>query len=158
LLARDNNAGDGNSRNAAGATGSRITATAAATPAASSIPAFATRRLATSIFETRIDLKHPLGFGLTSEVLPVIKESLPFIPIEGDTINPVSRYAGDPLLNGHLDPADKKTFSRFAPIKIRNNGGGNVILFAEDPVFRGIWDATERTFINAILLGSLARR
>jgi hypothetical protein len=90
-------------------------------------------------------------------VLPVIKESLPFIPLEGDTINPVAQYAADPLLNGHLDPAAKKSFKRFAPVKIRSNGAGNVILFAEDPVFRGIWDATERTFINAILLGDKAR-
>ncbi|MDR2382850.1 MAG: hypothetical protein LBD76_03075 [Prevotellaceae bacterium] len=139
LLARENNDEAGNNRNT---TGNRPSAAA-----------FTNRRLSTSIFETRINLKHPLGFGLTSEVLPVIKESFPFIPLEGDTINPVSRYADEPLLNGHLDPADKKTFRRFAPIKIRSNGGGNVILFAEDPVFRGTWDATERTFINAILLG-----
>jgi hypothetical protein len=115
------------------------------------------RRLATSIFETQINLKHPLAFGLTSEILPVIKENLPFIPVEGDTINPVARYSDEPLLNGHLEPADKKAFKRFSPIKIRNNGGGNVILFAEDPVFRGTWDATERTFINAILLGDRIR-
>jgi hypothetical protein len=147
LLARENNADErGDNRNV---TGGR--ATAAATPP--SAAAFTGRRLSTSIFETRINLKHPLAFGLTSEVLPVIKESFPFIPVENDTINPVSKYANEPLLNGHLDPADKKAFKRFAPIKVRNSGGGNVILFAEDPVFRGIWDATERTFINAILLG-----
>ncbi|MDR1594416.1 MAG: hypothetical protein LBS43_08050 [Prevotellaceae bacterium] len=145
LLARDNAEPAGEGRNI----GNRQTVA----PASTTTPVFTGRRLATSIFETRINLKHPLAFGLTSEILPVIKESLPFIPIENDTINPVSRYAGEPLLNGHLEPADKKAFKRFAPIKIRNSGGGNVILFAEDPVFRGIWDATERTFINAILLG-----
>jgi hypothetical protein len=111
------------------------------------------RGLPTSIFETQISLKSPLAFGLTSEKLPVIKESFPFIPIAGDSLNLIAQYAKEPLLNGYLNPADKKTFSRFTPIKVQNSGGGNVILFAEDPLFRGIWDATERTFINAILLG-----
>ncbi|MDR1602954.1 MAG: hypothetical protein LBS42_11080 [Tannerella sp.] len=111
------------------------------------------RRLPTSIFDTRINLKHPLAFGLTSEILPVIKENFPFIPIADDSLNLISRYAETPLLNGYLNPADKKNFSRFTPIKVRSSGAGNIVIFDEDPLFRGIWDATERTFINAILLG-----
>jgi len=110
-------------------------------------------RVPTSIFETRIRLNHPLAFGLTNEILPVVRESFPSIPVGRDTASLISSYSAQPLLNGYINPESAKLFNRYTPIAIRNSGGGAVILFGEDPLFRGIWDATERTFINAILLG-----
>ncbi|OAV68641.1 hypothetical protein Barb6_02096 [Bacteroidales bacterium Barb6] len=112
-------------------------------------------RQPTSIFESRINLESPIAFGLTNEALPVIRESLSFLP--GDSINSVSRYSAKPLLNGYLQPDAAKYFKDAASIKTVNSGSGTIVLFAEDPLFRGIWDATERTFINAVLFGDKLR-
>jgi len=108
-------------------------------------------RVPTSIFETKIDLSSPLAFGLTREILPVVRESAPSLPATG---NVVSRYTDSPLLNGYVDSAALQRFKTAASIRTGNLGSGTVILFGDNPLFRGIWDATERTFINAVLFGN----
>lgn len=108
-------------------------------------------RFPTSIFLTKIDLEHPLAFGLTSERLPVVRENSLFIAPSPDV---VSTYSDDPLLNGYISSSHLESLKGSASIVADNSGRGNVVLFAEDPLFRGIWDATSRTFVNAILLGN----
>ncbi|MDR1980591.1 MAG: hypothetical protein LBQ39_03085, partial [Tannerellaceae bacterium] len=110
-------------------------------------------RVPTSVFETKIRLDHPIAFGLTSELLPVIRESVPSLQATG---NPVSRYTEKPLLNGYIDETALARFKEAASIQVNSYGAGNIVLFGENPLFRGIWDATERTFINAVLFGDKA--
>ena len=105
-------------------------------------------RLPTSVFETHINLNSPLAYGLTRKSLPVTKENL-FV-LKGNTNNSVAVYPDKPLLNGYLPKESETVFKNSASILT----GNNIILFAENPVFRGTWDATERTFVNAILFGN----
>jgi Zinc carboxypeptidase. len=108
-------------------------------------------RFATSIFQTKIDLEHPLAFGLTSEKLPVVRESALFL---APSSNAVSVYTDDPLLNGYISSEHLNSLKGSTSLLANNSGRGNVILFAEDPLFRGIWDATSRSFVNAVLFGN----
>ncbi|MDR3261582.1 MAG: hypothetical protein LBT78_07070 [Tannerella sp.] len=108
---------------------------------------------AASIFKTRIRLEHPIAFGLTGEILPVNRESASFLPASENRQNNVSLYTDNPLLNGYISPSYVETIKGTASILAQSFGSGSVILFAENPLFRGIWDATERTFVNAILFG-----
>jgi len=108
-------------------------------------------RFPTSVFQTKIDLEHPLAFGLTSEKLPVVRESALFL---APSSNAVSVYTDDPLLNGYISSEHLERLKGSASILANNSGRGSVILFAEDPLFRGIWDATGRTFVNAVLFGN----
>ncbi|MDR0614275.1 MAG: hypothetical protein LBG45_12595 [Dysgonamonadaceae bacterium] len=107
--------------------------------------------LPTSVIETRINLNSPLAYGLTRESLPVNKENLSVL--KGNQGNTVATYPDSPLLNGYLPKESEPVFKNSASILTANN----VILFAEDPVFRGVWDASERTFVNAVLFGDLIR-
>jgi hypothetical protein len=121
---------------------------AALTPAASAFG----RRLPTSVIETRIDLSHPLAYGLTRTSLPVSKENLSVLRIAGAPV--VASYPARPLLNGYLAPESESVFgNRAASIQT----AANIILFAEDPLFRGAWEGTERTFVNAVLFGEIGR-
>ena len=108
-------------------------------------------RLPTSIFETSIDLEHPLAFGLTREKLPVARENSLFLASSPGT---VSRYTDESLLNGYISPEQLDGLKGSASIVADNLGRGSVVLFAENPLFRGIWDATTRTFVNAVLFGN----
>ncbi len=117
-----------------------------------SIDRFRLSRLPTSIFMTQIDLSHPLAFGLTSDKLPVLRESSLFFETDGNT---VSQYSNDPLLNGYISPEHLDQLKRSASVSANSSGRGNIVLFAENPLFRGIWHATGRTFVNAILFGNL---
>jgi hypothetical protein len=103
-------------------------------------------RVPTSVFETKINLSNPLAYGLTREILPVSRESAPSLPATG---NVVATYTDNPLLNGYADAAALRQFKTAASIRT----SGSIILFGDNPLFRGTWDGTERTFVNAILLG-----
>jgi hypothetical protein len=113
----------------------------------------AAKRIPTSIFETNIDVTHPLGFGLSSSKLPVIRESAVFFKPSKSAYATVSVYTENPLLNGFLSDDNLKKLKNSASLLVSNSGNGRVVLFAEDPIFRGIWDATSRVFLNAIVFG-----
>ncbi|MEA4937351.1 MAG: M14 family zinc carboxypeptidase [Paludibacter sp.] len=110
------------------------------------------KRIPTSVFQTKINPEHPVAFGLTSEYLPVARENTLFL---SPSPNSVSTYTDDPLLNGYISPEHLNALKGSSSILTSPSGRGNVILFAEDPLFRGIWDATSRTFVNAIVFGNI---
>lgn len=112
-----------------------------------------TKRIPSSIFETTIDLSHPLGFGLTSSRLPVIRESSTFYRPSQSPYLTVSAYTEAPLLNGYISDENLLKIKQSASLLVSPSGNGRVILFAEDPLFRGIWDGTTRVFLNAVVLG-----
>ncbi|MFT3738763.1 MAG: M14 family zinc carboxypeptidase [Breznakibacter sp.] len=109
-------------------------------------------RIPASIFQTKIKPEHPLAFGLTSEYLPVIREGALIIS-PSEVENVVSVYTENPLLNGYIPTNQLENLKASASISVNSSGGGNVVLYAEDPLFRGIWDGTSRTFVNAIVFG-----
>ena len=109
-------------------------------------------RQPTSIFMTKIDLNSPIAFGLTSEWLPIIKESNFLI---SSTQNSIAVYSDNPLLNGFITLNDLEQLTQSASITANGLGRGNVIKFVDNPLFRGIWHGTSRTFVNAILFGNL---
>ncbi len=110
------------------------------------------KRQPTSVFMTKVDLTNPIAFGLTSDLLPVIRESTLFI---SKTQNSIAVYSDDPLLNGFISSENLEQLTKSAFINANGLGRGSVIQFADNPLFRGIWHGTSRTFVNAILFGNL---
>jgi hypothetical protein len=121
---------------------------------ASAVPDFRRERIPTSIFQTEIDLTHPLAFGLTSRKLPVLRENSFFLaPLRGT--GTVSVYTDAPLLNGYVPETALNTLKGSASILSERQGAGAIVLYAENPLFRGHWDATTRTLVNAVVFGGL---
>jgi hypothetical protein len=121
---------------------------------ASAAPDFRRERIPTSVFETEIDLTHPLAFGLTNRKLPVLRESgFLLAPLRGS--GTVSTYTQSPLLNGYAPESALNNLKGSASILSERQGAGSIVLYAEDPLFRGHWDATTRTLVNAVLFGGL---
>lgn len=106
----------------------------------------------TSIFSTKIDLSSPIAFGLTSDKLPVIKENSLYI---SSSRNSIAKFNESPLLNGYINPENLVQLVKSASISANRSGRGSVVQFTDNPLFRGIWHGTSRTFVNAILFGNL---
>ena len=70
----------------------------------------------------------------------------------------VGRYGvGDYLsLAGYLWPESRERLSGAVFAYEERVGRGRVILFAEDPNFRGYWRGADRLFLNAVVLGPSA--
>ena len=69
--------------------------------------------------------------------------------------NPVYFGKGALKLSGQISADTEKKLNYTAWCEREPVGRGQVILFADTPLFRGHWDATARVLTNAVLFGSV---
>lgn len=107
-----------------------------------------------AIFRATLDQTHWLTMGYPGDQLPVLMfTSNLFGPSEkGD--NPVV-FVGDSLtLAGFTWPGNTEQLLKGSVwTAVENVGRGKVVLFAENPLFRGFWRGPARLVTNAILMG-----
>ncbi|GIV36273.1 MAG: peptidase M14 [Cyclobacteriaceae bacterium] len=111
------------------------------------------RQIGGSIFEVDLDITSPIGFGYTSRTLPVYRNGSTFLQPGKNPYAIVAQYTEKPLIGGYLHPQNQGKISRSAAILMHREGQGRVILFADNPNFRGYWYGTNKLFLNALFLG-----
>jgi len=99
-----------------------------------------------------LDNTHPLGFGM-GERLAVLNDTAPILELTAKGENPVYFPKTGVKLSGFVTPENEKKLAHTAYVIRERVGRGNVVLFADSPVFRGFSDATSRLLLNAILFG-----
>ena len=113
------------------------------------------RNIPGSIFEHRIDITHPLGYGYTRPILPMFKSgSMAVERSENPFANPVS-FTGNPLLSGYAHPSLLENIQGSASVIVQSVGRGNVISMVDNPNFRAFWFGTNKLFMNAIFFGKI---
>lgn len=110
-----------------------------------------------SMYMTDVDITHPLAFGYTSRELPVYRNHTIFMAPSANPYSTVVKYVENPLLAGYVHKDNLKAIGGTASLITSRMGGGNVIMFADNPNFRGMWYGTNKLFLNAIFLGNMAR-
>ncbi len=103
-----------------------------------------------AIFRGDLDSSHPLGFGYSGREIYLHKNINE--PMES-TDNPyatVIAYAADPVLSGYVSGENVKALAGTAALIAERMGNGSVILFADNPNFRGYWYGTNKLFLNAL--------
>jgi hypothetical protein len=66
----------------------------------------------------------------------------------------VAKYTKNPHIDGFISDENMKKFLiPSASLIVSPLGKGRVIMFADNPNFRGSWYGTNRLFLNAIFLG-----
>jgi hypothetical protein len=113
------------------------------------------KSLGGSIFRVDLDTTHPIGFGFTNRKLAVYKNSLTFLQVSANPYATVAQYATEPLIGGYVHPTTMKKLKGSASILVGTEGAGRVIMFADEPNFRGTWYGTNKLFLNALFYGSL---
>lgn len=106
-----------------------------------------------SIFQIDLDTTHPIGFGFTNRKVSVYRNGLTFLQPSTNPYSTVSQYTADPLIGGYIHPTTLKKVKNSASILVGAEGGGRVIMFTDDPNFRGTWYGTNKLFLNAIFYG-----
>ena len=110
----------------------------------------------------------PAGVFLRGEVAPhewltsgISTDEMP-VPVRGSSVmlaKPPARTAvrlgaqNDLRLSGLLWPEAAERLAESAYVTVERRGQGQVILFANQPAFRGYFDATARLFANAVIYG-----
>ena len=102
-----------------------------------------------------MDLSHPINFGYNTKTISLFKNNRVWLrPSKSPYGSPVV-YARDPHIDGYISNGIRKNFLPYsAPVIVSSNGKGRVVMFAENPNFRGTAYGTNRMFLNAIFLGN----
>jgi hypothetical protein len=112
-------------------------------------------RVGGAIFQVDLDLTHPLGFGYRSAMLPVYKNNTVFLAPSKNPYATVAKYTENPHIDGFISKENLEYFIKpSASLLVSGIGRGRVILFADNPNFRGAWYGTNKLFLNALFLGS----
>ena len=108
------------------------------------------------ILKADLDLTHPLGFGYRNPAIPVYKNNEVWLAPSRNAYSTVASYTAQPHVDGFLTRKNMDEFAKkSASLLVSKVGSGRVILFADNPNFRGSWYGTNRLFLNALFLGNL---
>ncbi len=111
-----------------------------------------------AIFQAKADLTHPILFGYQQPMIPVFRTGIDFMSIGKNPYATPLAYTEKPLLSGYINAKNLQDASNGASIVVSNSGRGQVICFADNPVFRGFWFGGNKMLANAIFFGSAIDR
>ena len=103
-----------------------------------------------AIFRADLDNTHPLGFGYDRRRIYLHKNFKE--PME-PTNNPwgtVIAYDKEPAYSGFVSEENEAALAETAALIAERSGRGSIILFADNPNFRGYWYGTSKLFLNAL--------
>lgn len=113
------------------------------------------RALGGSIFEIDVDTTNPIGFGFTQRKVYNYRNGQTYLAASANPYGTVAQYTNAPLIGGYLHAESKEKIKNSAAILVAQEGGGRIILFADNPNFRGAWYGTNKLFFNALFFGPL---
>jgi len=112
------------------------------------------QRIGGSIYEVDLDRTHPLAFGLAREEFPVYRNHRIFLPPTDNPYSTVARYTDEPRLSGYVSEENLDEIRGSASLAVDDLGAGRVVLFVDNPNFRGFWYGTNKLFFNALFFGN----
>ncbi|MFK5982304.1 MAG: M14 family metallopeptidase [Flavobacteriaceae bacterium] len=107
-----------------------------------------------AIFETKLDLSHPIAFGYKNDKLPTFRNSTIFMEADKNSYNNPIRYTNSPLLSGYISDKNLSELKNTAMFKVGSLGSGKVIYFTDNTNFRAFWYGTNKLLMNAIFFGN----
>ena len=113
------------------------------------------RRISASIFEARLDITHPIGYGYRNDLIPVlVSGTLKAKPDNNPFANPLM-FTEKSLLSGYAWKPYREVVDNSAGILINSKGDGNIISIMDNPNFRAYWFGTNKIFANSLFFGSI---
>jgi hypothetical protein len=111
-----------------------------------------------AFLRARLDPMHWLTAGYEAAEIPVLMQSVPLRPTTRGA-NPVVFADADRLvMAGFVWPENTaRNYPKRPWATVDEVGAGKVILFASDPLYRGVFDAPAGLLMNAIYLGARGR-
>lgn len=111
-----------------------------------------------AIFKVELDVTHPLAFGYRDTSIPVYKNNSVWLAPSKNAYATVAKYSQNPHIDGFITKKNMEEYLKpSASLIVSGLGQGTVVLFADNPNFRGSWYGTNRLFLNAMFLGDQIR-
>jgi len=103
-----------------------------------------------ALFESHLDLSHPMAFGLVREKIATNRNTSIVLPEPKDPYAQVAVYSDEPLLSGYASPKRLEEIGGTPMMTAERMGRGSIILFADNPNFRATYVGAEKLFMNAL--------
>lgn len=113
------------------------------------------QKIGGAIFQTQLDLTHPINFGFTNEYMPIFRNSTIFLKPDNNKYKTPIKYTENPLLSGYISQNNLETLKNTTPIKITGFGDGNIIYLTDNTNFRAFWYGTNKILMNAIFFADI---
>ncbi len=115
-------------------------------------------RIGGIILKVDLDVTHPLGFGYRDKQIPVYKNNSVWLKPSENEYATVTKYSKNAHIDGFITKKNTEEFlNNAASLIVSKVGSGRVIMFGDNPNFRGSWYGTNRLFLNALFLGDKIR-
>ena len=113
----------------------------------------ARQRISGAIYETELDISHPLAFGFKKKKLPVYKNSILIMKPLNYPFTNIGTYTSSPLMSGYTDKNLINTIANTSSLIAHNVGKGRVIATLDNLTFRGYWYGSAKLLANSLFFG-----
>jgi len=103
-----------------------------------------------AVFESDLDISHPLAFGFADRRIATMKAGSTPLKGSDDPYAVVAAYGATPLLSGYASDRRLSELKETPSLIGERMGRGGLILFADDPAFRATFLGADRLVLNAI--------
>ncbi|WP_340679240.1 M14 family zinc carboxypeptidase [Paraglaciecola sp.] len=102
-----------------------------------------------------LDITHPLGYGYTRRAIATQRSGLLAFEPPANPYATVVKIPQNALLTGFASQQNQQQLAGKAMLVAERKGKGSVILFSDDPNFRGYFYGTEKLFLNSLFFSGL---
>ncbi|KAA3613688.1 MAG: zinc carboxypeptidase [Calditrichaeota bacterium] len=115
------------------------------------------RTIGGAICAVKLDLSHPLCYGYTFDEMSVFRRGTMFMNAAKSPYATPVVYAENPLQSGYISKTNLDLLQNTAVVVAEKHGSGQIILFADNPNFRGFWYGTNKLFLNSLFFAPIIR-
>ncbi len=108
-----------------------------------------------AIFRGDLDFTHPLGFGYDNREIFLHKNLPEVMQRPQNPFAVVIQYTQQPLYAGYASAENIEALAGTPALVAERSGAGSVVLFADNPNFRGYWYGTNKLFLNSLFFSRL---
>jgi len=113
------------------------------------------KRIAGAIFDTSLDISHPIAYGYNNEKLPLFRNSTLIMDFPSSPFVAVATYTAAPLMSGYTDQTLVNRLANNAAIVAHNVGHGRVIATSDNLAFRGYWHGSAKILANSVFFAKV---
>ncbi|MEQ9445175.1 MAG: hypothetical protein RJS98_06390, partial [Rhodospirillaceae bacterium] len=112
------------------------------------------QRIRGTIFETDVDITHPIGFGYTSRLQPSFRENRIILGRSKNPFGTVAQYTDAPLMSGFASAENIEKVAGAGAVLAERRGQGAVVLLSDNPNFRAWWFGPNKMFLNSLFFST----
>ena len=103
-----------------------------------------------AIYQADLDNSHPLAYGLTKDTIAFTKAGTQVLKPAAKDFVTVATYTDAPLAAGYTSEENVNRIKNTPAVLAQRLERGSIIVFNDNPVFRGYWLGSARLMVNSL--------